>query len=62
MKLITIIVSAHQWVNHQIEFVAHNFPHMHTNTIEHLWGNIKTDFRKKKYQKDQFISYCEILL
>jgi len=41
----------HQWVNHQIEFVAADFPHMHTNTIERLWGKIKTDFRKKNIKK-----------
>lgn len=41
----------HQFVDHSKEFVAYDFDHIHTNTIERLWGSIKADLRAKKIKK-----------
>ena len=42
----------HYWVNHSQEYVSYNFPHIHTNGIERLWEDIKTDLRKHKIKKN----------
>ena len=38
----------HKYVNHKNEFVSSLFSTTHTNTVENLWKQVKTEIRKQK--------------
>ena len=38
----------HQFLDHSVEFVSELFTHMHTNTVERLWKEIKLDLKVKR--------------
>ena len=38
----------YQFVDHSKEFVSPLFDHIHTNTIERLWREIKVDLKRKR--------------
>jgi len=38
----------YQYVDHSKEFVSELFDHIHTNTVERLWRELKADLKNKR--------------